>query len=182
MRFFAKMLAAALFCGTVIAGTSAMAQAAKVEYDPSVNFAKYKSYTLQKVHATDPSVEGAITIAVDRDLANRYLHPDAKNGDLIIAVVEATKDVQEYATFYDGLGGLSWQRGWGSGGFLDSTATLADIPVGSLILDMWDRKTQKLIWRGTLDETLTKSTDKNDQRMDKAVGQLVAQFPPKFKK
>jgi hypothetical protein len=181
MKLFAKTLAAALF-GALIAGTAAMAQAVVIDYDHSLNLAKYKSYTLQKVHATAPSVEQAITIAVDRDLATRYLHPDATNGDIIVAVVEATQDKQEYATFYDGLGGLGWQRGWGTGGFLDAIVTVQDIPVGTLVLDMWDRKTQKLIWRGTLTEALTGSTDKNEQKMDKAVGQLLTQFPPKFKK
>lgn len=181
MKFFAKLLVAA-FYGTVIAGTAAMAQAVNVDFDHSINFIKYKSYTLQKVHATDPNVEQAITIAVDRDLANRYLHPDSTKGDLIIAVVEATQDKQEYATFYDGLGGLAWQRGWGSGGFLDTAATVQDIPTGTLVIDMWDRKTQKLIWRGTVTEDLTGSEDKKGEKMDKAVNQLVAQFPPKFKK
>ena len=181
MKFFAKMLATA-FCATLIAGTAAMAQAVHVDYDHSIDFAKYKSYTLQEVHATEPNVEEAITIAVDRDLANRYLHPDSKNGDLILAVVEANQDKQEYAKFYDGLGGLNWQRGWGSGGFMDSAATVQDIPAGTLVLNMWDRKTQKLVWRGTIAENLTGNKDKNDQKMDKAVGQLVSQFPPKFKK
>ena len=179
MKFLAKLLVAASF-GTVIAGTAAMAQAVNVDFDHSINFIKYKSYTLQKVHATDPNVEQAITIAVDRDLANRYLHPDSK-GELIIAVVEATQDKQEYATFYDGLGGLAWQRGWGSG-FMDTAATPQDIPTGTLIIDMWDRKTQKLIWRGTITEDQTGSEDKKGEKMDKAVGQLVGQFPPKSKK
>ena len=102
--------------------------------------------------------------------------------DVIVAVVEATQDKQEYATFYDSLSGLGWQRGWGAGGFLDASATLQDIPTGTLVLDMWDRKTQKLIWRGALTEPLSGSEDKKDLKMDKAVGQLLAQFPPKFKK
>jgi Domain of unknown function (DUF4136) len=180
MKSFSKMLAIALF-GTLLAGTPAMAQTANVDYDHAINFLKYKTYTLQKVHATDPAVEQAITIAVDRDLAARYLHPDDK-GDIIVAVVEATQDKQEYTTFYGDLNGLGWQRAWGSGGFLDATATVQDIPTGTLVLDMWDRKTQKLIWRGALTEALTNSGEKNGQKMDKAVGQLIAQFPPKFKK
>jgi hypothetical protein len=181
MKSFAKIFAVALF-GTLFTGTAAMAQTANVDYDHANNFTKYKSYTLQKVHATDPAVEQAITIALDRDLASRYLHPDANNGDIIIAVVEATQDKQEYATFYDGLGGLGWQRGWGSGGFLDTSATLQDIPTGTLVLDMWDRKSQKLIWRGTLTEVLSGNAGKDGQKMDKAVGQLITQFPPKNKK
>jgi hypothetical protein len=182
MTSFAKMLATALF-STLIAGAPAMAQAVTVDYDHTINFLKFKSYTLQKVHATDPEVESRLTIAVDRDLQARYLHAEDKDPDLIVAVVEANQDKQEYSTFYDGLAGLSWQRGWGSGGFLDATATVQDVPAGTLVFDMWDGKTKKLIWRGMITEPAAVTSAKEaDQKLDKAVGQLLAQFPPKFKK
>jgi Domain of unknown function (DUF4136) len=182
MKAFANLFAAALF-SSVLAGVPAMAQAVTVDYDHTINFLKFKSYTLQKVHATDPGVESRLTIAVDRDLQARYLHTEDKDPDLIVAVVEANQDKQEYSTFYDGLTGLSWQRGWGSAGFLDSTATVQDIPAGTLVFDIWDGKTKKLIWRGSITEPAAVTSNKEaDQKMDKAVGQLLAQFPPKFKK
>ncbi len=185
MTSIAKMLTSALF-GTVLAtaSTSALAQAVSVDYDHTINFLKYKSYTLQKVHATDPEVESRLTIAIDRDLQSRYLHPEDKNADIIVAVVESNTDTQEYATFYSGLDGLDWQRGWGSAsGFMDTAATIQDIPAGTLVFNMWDGKTKKLIWRGTITEPASVTADKEaDQKMDKAVGQLLAQFPPKYKK
>jgi Domain of unknown function (DUF4136) len=182
MRFFAKMLATALFC-SLIAGAPAVAQATSIDYDHTINFLKYRSYTLQKLHATDPGVEARLTIAIDRDLQARYLHPVDKDPDIIVAVTEANQDISEYATFYDSLGGLSWQRGWGSGGFLDSMPAVQNIPAGTLVLDMWDGKTKKLIWRGTITEPASVTGAKEaDQKMDKAVGQLLSQFPPKFKK
>jgi hypothetical protein len=182
MRPIAKMLATALF-GAALGGTTARAQAVNVDYDHSINFLKYKSYTLQKLHATDPGVETRLTIAIDRDLQARYLHPEGKDPDIIVAVVESNQDKQEYSTFFDSLDGLSWQRGWGSGGFLDTAATLQDIPAGTLAVNMWDGKTKKLIWRGIITEPASITSDKEaDQKMDKAVGQLLAQFPPKFKK
>ena len=179
MISLAKMLATAVF-GTLLTGISAQAQV-MIDYDHTINFAKYKSYTLQKVHATEPKVEQAITIALDRNLKARYLHPDS-NGEIIIAVVEADQDKQEYPAFYSSLGGLAWQRGWASDGFLDTMATPSDIPPGTLVIDMWDRKTQKLIWRGEVNEVLTGDGSKNGQKMDKAVGELLGKFPPKFKK
>ena len=183
MRFIAKTLATALF-GALIAGApAAVAQATSIDYDHTINFLKYRSYTLQKVHATDPGVESRLTIALDRDLQARYLHPADSNPDIIVGVAEANQDTHEYGTFYDGLSGLSWQRGWGSGGFLDATATVQDIPAGTLVLDMWDGKTKKLIWRGMITEPAEVTSNKEaDQKMDKALGQLLAQFPPKFKK
>ena len=60
---------------------------------------------------------------------------------------------------------------------------MQDIPAGTLVLDIWDRKTQKLVWRGAITEPASVTSDKEaDQKLDKAVGQLLAQFPPKYKK
>jgi hypothetical protein len=175
------MLATALF-GAAIAGAPILAQTVTVDYDHSVNFLKFKTYTWHGVHATDPSVEGRITIAVDRDMSGRYMSQVAKNGDVTITAVEATQDKQEYATFYAGLNGITWQRGWGNGGFLDTAATLQDLPLDTLVVDMYDTKTMKLLWRGVVTEPVVKSTDKNDQIMDKAVNLLFAKYPPKFVK
>jgi phosphoribosyl-AMP cyclohydrolase len=175
------MLATVLF-GVAIAGTPILAQTVTIDYDHSVNFLKFKSYTWDRVHATDPSVEGRITIAVDRDMSGRYMSEAAKNGDVTIAVVEATQDKQEYADFYAKLTNPTWQRGWGSGGFLDTAATLQDVPLDTLIMDIYNTKTHNLIWRGVVTEPMVKSEDKNDQKMDKAVNLLFEKFPPKFVK
>jgi len=40
----------------------------------------------------------------------------------------------------------------GSGGFLDTAATLQDVPLDTLVMDIYDTKTQKLIWRGIVTE------------------------------
>ena len=159
-----------------------MAQTVTIDYDHTVNFLKFKTYTWDKVHATDPSVEQRITIALNRDMTGRYMTEVSSGGDVTIAAVEATQDKQEFATFYSNLGDFTWQRGWGSGGFMDSEATLGDIPVDTLVLDMYDTKTHKLLWRGTVTEAVANSSDKNDQKMDKAVTLLIGKYPPKYKK
>jgi len=181
MTSIAKFLATALF-GAAITGAPILAQTVTIDYDHSVNFLKFKTYTWDRVHATDPSVENRITIAVDRDMSGRYMTQVSKNGDVTIIAVEATQDKQEYTNFYTALNNLSWQRAWGNGGFLDTAATLQDVPLNTLVVDMYDTKTQKLLWRGVVTEPVAKSQDKNDQIMDKAVNLLFAKYPPKFSK
>ena len=133
MNLFARVFAVAFF-GAALAGAPIMAQTATIDYDHTVNFLKFKTYTWEKVHATDPGVEGRITIALNRDMVGRYMSEVSKDGDVTIAAVDANQDKQEFTTFYDSLGSdYSWQRPWGSG-FMDSQATLNDIPVGTLII------------------------------------------------
>lgn len=183
MRSIVKLLANVSF-GVVLAGAPlmSMAQTVTIDYDHTVNFLKFKTYTWDKVHATDPGVEDRITIATNRDLSQRYMTEVDSGSDVTITAVEATQDKAEFSTFYDGLGGFTWQRGWGAGGFMDNAAGLGDIPVDTLVLDMYDTKTHKLLWRGTVTEAVAGSEDKNDQKMDKAVTLLIGKYPPKYKK
>ena len=180
MTSIARLLATA-FLSTAIVGAPLMAQTVTVDYDHTVNFLKFKTYTWDKVHAADPNVEGRITIALNRDMSGRYMTEVSKGGDVTIAVVDATQDKQEFASFYDGLGDYSWQRPWGSG-FMDSQATLQDIPLNTLVIDMYDTKTHKLLWRGTVTEPVGGSEDKKDNAIDKAVTLLIGKYPPKYKK
>ena len=180
MKSIAKFIAAGIF-GVALFAASAPAQTVTIDYDHTVNFLKFKTFTWTKLHATDPSVEDRITIAFNRDMAGRYMS-ESDHGDLLITAVDATHDAQEFGTFYDSLGSdYSWQRPWASG-FMDSQAGLSDIPVNTLIIDMYDGKTHKLLWRGTVTEALAGSTDKKDNAIDRAVTDLISKYPPKYKK
>ena len=182
MKAIARTLAAALV-GMAMAGAPILAQTVTIDYDHTVNFLKFKSYTWEKIHASDPDVESRITAAMQRDMTGRYMTEVAKGGDVTLTAVEATQDKQEFTTFYNGLGsGYAWQRPWGSAGFMDTQATLGDIPLDTLVVDMYDTKTHKLLWRGTVTQPVGGSEDKNDQRIDKAVTLLISKYPPKYKK
>jgi len=181
MKSIARVFATALFAAAM-AAAPVLAQTVTIDYDHTVNFLKFRTYTWDKVHATDPTVEDRITIALNRDMTGRYMTEVAKGGDVTIAAVEATQDKQEFTTFYNSLGDFTWQRGWGSAGFLDAQASLNDVPLDTLIVDMYDTKTHKLLWRGTVTESVASSQDKNDQKIDRAVTLLISKYPPKYKK
>ena len=67
MKVFARVLATALV-GTAMAAAPVLAQTVTIDYDHTVNFLKFKTYTWTKLHATDPTVEDRITIALNRDM------------------------------------------------------------------------------------------------------------------
>jgi hypothetical protein len=159
-----------------------LAQTVTIDYDHTVNFLKFKTYTWEKLHATDPSVEDRINIALKRDMEGRYMTEVSNKGDVTITAVEATQDKSEFASFYNTLDGFSWQTVSGKGGFLDTGTTLADVPLDTLIVDMYDTKTHQLLWRGAVTEPVAKSEDKNDRTIDHAVTLLISQYPPKYKK
>ena len=177
----AQRLAATLFV-TVIAAAPALAQTPTIDYDHSVNFLKFKTYTWQKVHATDPSVEERITLAVKRDMEGRYMTEVAKGGDVTITAVEAAQSRAELVSFYNSLDGFVWQSAAGVGGFLDAWTTVGEVPLGTLIIDIYDVHTHRLLWRGAITEPVVADQDKNDRTIDHAVTVLIGKYPPPFKK
>jgi len=182
MRNIARFLAAAVF-GIAMAGVPMLAQTVTIDYDHTVNFAKFRTYTWDKVHASNPGVESRITLALNRDMTGRYMTEVSKGGDVTITAVEANQDKKEFTDFYNSLSSYTWQRGWGSNGFLDSAATVEDIPLDTLVIDMYDTKTAKLLWRGTITLPAADANNKDaDQKFDKAVTQLISKYPPKYKK
>ena len=86
------------------------------------------------------------------------------------------------ANFYVALSGFNWQCGWGGGGFLDSPAKIQEVPLGALVVDFYDTKTHKLLWRGLAPNAVVKNGDKYEQKTDKAVNDMVGKFPPKYVK
>jgi hypothetical protein len=181
MRSIAQRLAAALFL-TAIAAAPALAQTPTIDYDHSVNFLKFKTYTWQKVHATDPSVEERITLAVKRDMEGRYMTEVASGGDVTITAVEATQSRSEFVSFYNSLDGFVWQSVAGVGGFLDAGTTVGEVALGTVIIDIYDAHTHRLLWRGAVTEPVATGQDKNDRTIDHAVTVLIGKYPPPYKK
>jgi hypothetical protein len=173
-----KMLSSiALICFAV--GATAAAQSVNTDYDHTASFAQYHTYSFQQVTTTNPLNVQRVKDAVQRDLTAKGWQMVPSGGDVIIAAIGATKNQQEYNSFYTGMGGLGWRRGWGGGGFGDTTTTVEQIPVGTLVVDMYDTGSKKLIWRGTASDTLSSKPEKNTQKLDKAIDKMLDKFPPK---
>ena len=54
-------------------------------------------------------------------------------------------------------------------------------PEGTLVLDIVDARTRKLVWVGTLQREV-RSTNPSGKQVQKAVKKLLKNFPPKKKK
>ena len=158
--------------------TASFAQQVKTDYDRSANFSQYKTYSWEKVQTQDPLWVDRIKAAVNADLTAKGLTPVDSGGDIAIVAIEMTKNQHTLNTFYDGFGG-GWR--WG-GGFGDATTTVDNYKVGTLVVDLFDAKTKKVIWRGSSSDTLSDKSDKNIKNLDKGVQKMFDHFPPDVKK
>jgi Domain of unknown function (DUF4136) len=156
----------------LFAGRSSAADV-KTDYDRNTNFAQYKTYSWERVETRDPLMVDRIKSAVNGSLATKGLTEVPTGGDLSIVAIEVTHSQQTLDTFYNNFGG-----GRRFGGFGDATTTTETYRVGTLVVDLSDPATKKLVWRGSASDTLSDKSEKNIDNLDKGVVKMFKKFPP----
>jgi hypothetical protein len=144
----------------------------KTDYDRTVNFGQYKTYSWQRVDTKDPLWVDRIKSDVDAALIAKGWTQVPSGGNISLVATEATTNQQTLNTYYNSFG-----RGW-RGGFGNSTTTVDNYKVGTLVLDMVDTQTNKLVWRGSASDALSDKSDKNIKNLDKGVQKMLKNFPP----
>ena len=169
---FQSTIAASVGVILVLASVS-FAQHVKTDYDHSTKFGQYKTYSWEKVQTKDPLLVDRIKEAVNSALTAKGWTLVPSGGDVEVFAIETTQNRQTLDTFYNGFGG---GRRWG--GFGDATTTVETYRVGTLVIDLFDAKTEKLIWRGSSSDTLSDKADKNTKNLNKEVSKMFQHFPP----
>lgn len=148
-----------------------------VDYDHSADFGKYHSYSWLNVKAGNQLWADRIQNDIDEQLTAKGWSKVESGGDASVGAFGSTKNQPTLQTFYDGLGGGWGWRGWGGGTGM-ATTTVENTPVGTLVVDLFDSPTKKLIWRSVSTETLSDNPDKNEHKLEKAVEEMFKKFPP----
>jgi hypothetical protein len=68
------------------------------------------------------------------------------------------------------------------GGIGDATTTTETYKVGTLVVDLFNTNTKKLVWRGSASDTLSNKSEKNIDNLDKGVEKMFEKFPPESSK
>jgi Domain of unknown function (DUF4136) len=170
---FRKMLAIPLF--VVALATAVFADNVSVDYDHAANFNQVKTYSWSRVHTANSIWDDRVKDAVDKELAAKGWTQVPSGGDVALVAIEKTSVQQQYDTFYDSFGGF--RR---FGGFGESTTSVDNYRVGTLMVSMFDRNSKQLIWRGTSTSDLSGNPDKNSKKLDQDVAKMFKKFPPKI--
>lgn len=168
LRFFA-------FLATILA-ISAVAFPADIttDFDHHANFSQYKTYSWAKVDTPDPLWNDRVKQAVDRELASKGWTQVPSGGDVSIVAVGTSREKPTLHTFYDGFDGWLWS------GFGGATTYVDNYKEGTLVVDMFDTNTKKLIWRGSASGTVSGKPEKDQKRLEKAVSKMFEHFPPQL--
>lgn len=179
------LLGAALSALFLVAPAVA-AQSVHTDYDHGAPFSDYHTFSFYRVRTINPLDERVLKNEVRHDLTYHGWREVPSGGDIAITVIGAQHNNEEYQTFYNGLGpGFGWGGwggwwgGWWGGGWGDTTTTVRPIPVGTLIVDLYDTHTHNLVWRGTSTEKVSPNMNKDTGELQKAIDEMFYKFPPK---
>lgn len=160
----------------VLALTACSTLQVHTDYDTGVDFTKYKTFDfLPTPDIAHTLVRDRAENAIARHLQGKGFTGTTESPDLVVALHgRRSREIQIDSNNF----GYGWRgRGWAVG---SSSATVHEIPVGTLIVDIVDAAAKKLVWQGTASDTLREdlTPQEREQRIDGAIAQLLAGFPP----
>ena len=155
--------------------SAALAQDVTYNFMPGTNFSNYHTYKWVMIEGgahPNQIVDAQIKQSVDSQLATKgFTKTDGEKADLLVGYQIAVNQEKQWNGYGMG-GGLRW------GGM--ATATSSTINIGTMVLDFYDPASKQLVWTGRATKTLdpSKSQEKNQKNLDKAMTKLLKNFPP----
>ena len=155
------------------------------DYDRTANFSAYKTFSLYYL-VTNRNVnelnEERIWNSIRIAMAKKGYTETNQNPDLVVNAVSVLKNKKYVTANSNVYGSVGAYRpyGWG-GGFRtvsgSTTFQTNNYKEGSLVIDVVDGKTNKLVWEGTGNAEFEKKPKNPDEAISKAVNKILADFP-----
>jgi hypothetical protein len=170
-----RAVGALLFGFALLSGCGPTLQV-KTDFDHAATFNQYRSFqmgerkVIEKGTVTENTiVKDRIDAAVHDGLVTRGLVPTSGNADLIARYAIGVRSVKE-------LEGVGYPLAVGMWGAYPNDFWVTEHPEGTLVIDLVDARSQKLVWRAYL---VSEGAGMNDPAfIQKAVAKAFERFPP----
>ena len=155
------------------------------DYDKTVDFTTYKSYTLKGwVNDSEDEItqidKDRIIDAFKNEFAKRNLVMDDENPDIAVTLYILIKDKTSTTAYTNYYGGMGYRRSFGYGyGGGSTTYSQRDYREGTIIIDFFDEKEKNLIWEGVLKTEVKEKAKKREKTIPENVRKLMYNYPIK---
>ena len=142
----------------------------ETENDQDVDFSRYRTYAwIEGVPARNLSLESQIHSAVDRELPFKGLSPVAapSSPDLYVST---------YVTVEENRVVEQWGYDVGAVGASSARAPVLTLPMGTLLVDLVDSGSRKLVWRGRASKVVDREV--SEEAIRKTVREIFRRYPP----
>ena len=149
----------------VLLAAAVYAQKVTMDSNPSAPFGSYGRYAwTDGTPAPDPLVEQRIHAIVNAELSARGL-TESNTPDLYVATHTVTQQHPQLVV-----------NGFEGGPV--GAASVDTYTMGTLVVDLYDAHTRQMVWRGVATDSVSDKSEKNAQRINKAVQKMFAKYPP----
>ena len=183
-----------LVLAAVLIAGPAFAQKIYIDYDKDYDGSNNKTFAWSETKETsladtEPSLHSLIINTIAGYITASGVEQVDSDPDVYVTYhgsseEELTVDTTHYGY---GVGTMGYGRYGGYGGYYgryygggfggSSTSTVRSYKVGTLVVDIWDAKTEKLIWRGiAANITISENPHKLDKNIEKALKKMIKKW------
>ena len=158
---FRRVFALTLALG--LTSVAAGAQSVDVSYDRTADFSAYKTYAIAPAKVTgdpDPLMVERTVAAVDRQMKAIGLQKVDSDPDIRV-------ETQQWR-------GVSYPYWWSK---QYSGYDVRKILAGSIVVNMIDARTGKIVFHGTAEDTVSRKASRNERKADDAVAEIFEESP-----
>jgi len=180
-----RIIALLLFV-PMLSVSRAASQDVLVDHDRAADFSSFESFAWKDVaegslKGTNDLAHSRIVNTIKYQLTQAGLVETDASPDLFVAYYASTKE----ATRVDpSTSGYSWGRTWTFDPYWPSslgTGTLSGSQVvtygmGALVVDIWDARTSKLVFRGVVEDIVSTVSSRDDREISTSTERIVKEF------
>ena len=156
------------------------------DYDKTVDFTKFKSYTFkgwskdsdQKINQLD---QDRILAAFEHEFESRGLIKDDDNPDMSVTLFVVVQDKTSTTAYSNYYGGMGYGRSFGYG-YANTNYSTQEDQQGTVIIDFYDEGTKGLVFQGTLQTEVQEKAKKREKTIPKNIAKLMKKYPVKPEK
>lgn len=162
------------------------------DYDGSVDFTQFKTLSYYGWQEESDKLlnrfeKERIEQAFAEEFEKRGISIIERDGDIVVSlfiVVDQKKRATAYTNHYGGggpygyYGGYGYGAGWGWGmGYSSTSYNEYDYYVGTLVCDVFDSSTKKLIWQGVVTGEIDDNPKTREKNTPRVVKELMKRYP-----
>jgi uncharacterized protein YceK len=189
MKAMKKNVLVILMAALVLSGCSSIKVVSDV--DPSVDFTQYKTFEYygwleDSGKLLNDLDKTRVENAFGAEFKARGLELVEDGGDLVVGLfvvtqqkTQTTAQTTSMGGGYGGYGGhYGYGPGWGwGGGHSTTTYSEYDYVEGTLVCDIYDKTTEKLVWEGIGTKTVDTDPKSRDETIPASVKKIMAEYP-----
>ncbi len=150
------------------------------DYDHTADFSKFHTFRIvkleQQYQALSQFNQTRVINAVRAQMLAKGF-TEMENADMLVNITSVLKNEKEIVANSYGYGGGYRPYAWG-GGNMSTTVNVQNYVAGSLIIEVANASTNKLIWEGIGNQDIDSPSSNPEQAINTAVQKIMASFPP----